>query len=300
MEVYVRPITHAHFNRKPIIYLSVNVLKVTDINTVQQTFTCEMVIRGWTSGMKGAKTWTDTTSLPPLDLLDAQWDDPAKARPMLLEEFDPRLTCRNQVGDVIRWRFDRKWTAGQTGGELELKWRIEGTFLERLEIAKFPRDVQLLQIQLSSPIPQYVVRANGEEAAGITAKLDEIARLEEKMLEGLGTNSELTTAEAARRAELIEWRRGDDRVQRVMRFAPCREVIDEAADFARKSGLSDATRALILSRASDVVQTDNFGGSGAWVLHPSVLASTHHRARPSRRSRKITVPQMMMNSPAPR
>ena len=36
-------------NTKPIIYLNINVLQLSEINTVAQQFSCEFVLRGWSS-----------------------------------------------------------------------------------------------------------------------------------------------------------------------------------------------------------------------------------------------------------
>jgi hypothetical protein len=61
-------------NTKPIIYLNINVLQLSEINTVAQQFSCEFVLRGWSSGLKGARAWVDPTLAAPTND-DPRWND---------------------------------------------------------------------------------------------------------------------------------------------------------------------------------------------------------------------------------
>ena len=144
-EVQPLPKENVRINRRPIIYLSVNVIKVPWINTVEQLFTCEFAVRGWTSGLKGARIWLADGVEPPGDQDDPRWsgegDHRELSRPLMLEEYDPRLTALNMVGACETWRFSSKWM-GAVGGEMEFKWRIGGTFIEAFEIERFPRGVR--------------------------------------------------------------------------------------------------------------------------------------------------------------
>lgn len=114
-------VTKLRINRRPIIYITANVISLPNISTVDQHFRCEFVLRGWSSGLKGARVWTDRTRPAPAHI-DAAWLDDSCSRPLLAGEYDPRLSVANLVGAAELWRFDAKWLDGP-GGEMEFKWR---------------------------------------------------------------------------------------------------------------------------------------------------------------------------------
>ena len=258
-------------NTKPIIYLNINVLQLSEINTVAQQFSCEFVLRGWSSGLKGARAWVDPTLAAPTDLDDPRWNDESYSRPLKLEEYDPRLAVSNLVGEAILWRFDKKWIDGMPNGEIEFKWRIKGVLYEPLEIENFPRDLQLLRVLVSTPIPAYVIRAEGSEAAEIRQRLDELATLEREENEAVALRM-LAPQKAARRRELRAWRKQENRVQRVLRFYPLSDVQAEGEELAAASGLDEGLRTRLEGRRN-IVQTDSFGMSSGWELLPTVVAA---------------------------
>jgi len=43
-------------NRKPIVYFHVDFINIPTIDTIAQVWSCAFTLRGWTSGLKGART----------------------------------------------------------------------------------------------------------------------------------------------------------------------------------------------------------------------------------------------------
>tara|TARA_B110001452_G_C15125650_1_gene392302 strand:- start:37 stop:762 length:726 start_codon:yes stop_codon:yes gene_type:complete len=178
-------------NRKPILYLSVNIINLPEIDTVAQSFSCELVIRGWTSGLAGANVWTHPTEPAPTllptrkDQQDPRWSDERFARPLREGEWDPRLRITNLV-ECTSWKMSAKWSS-ETAGEMEFKWSLTGRFLEQMEIAEFPRDVQRLTIKLTSATPQFVINgaidSGSHKLGGTPVALDAIPPLLDELSE---------------------------------------------------------------------------------------------------------------------
>ena len=215
------PAHRCRINKKPIVYFQVNFINVPSIDTVAQTWSCEFTLRGWTSGLKGARCWTHVDE-PPADMKSPLWLDDTYTRPLQLDDWEPRLRIANLiVADA--WKQNAKWMTSAKE-ELEFKWRVQGTFLEQLEIGAFPRDIQALQIKITSTTPQFVIdrEAKGGELDGkpvdeaaLVGLLDEAGRLERRAVEvDLNQPAPLSDAEMSRRATLLKWRSGDDRVRR--------------------------------------------------------------------------------------
>ena len=279
------PTHRCRINRKPIVYFQVNFVNLPVIDTVAQVWSCEFTLRGWTSGLKGARVWTsvDEPGRGAFEL-DPRWQDDAFTRPLDIGDWEPRLRISNMVS-TDKWNMNCKWLSGAKE-EMEFKWTIQGTFLEQLEIHAFPRDVQALQIKITSTTPQFVIRPDmpttatldgapvAEEA--ILARLDELSDLSHRSLEiDVNSTQPLTARERERLANLIAWRKDEDRIQRVLRLAPHYEVKEEDPLLWEKNGLSEADMAEIHGHLN-VVQTSNFGMSNVWSLSEHVRMRTYH------------------------
>ena len=230
----VVPVHRCRIDKKPIVYFQINFLNVPTIDTVAQTWTCEFTLRGWTSGLKGARCWIHDET-PPGDMRSPLWAKGTHARRLQLGDWEPRLRIANLV-ETTGWRQRCKWMTSAEE-EMEFKWTISGTFLEQLEIGAFPRDIQALQIKITSTTPQFVLDRDvkGAELDGqpvgsheLVGLLDELAILERRAVEvDLNRQSPLSGVETARRAALLDWRSHDDRVRRKIRLAPHYEVTAE-------------------------------------------------------------------------
>lgn len=276
------PAHRCRINKKPIVYFQVNFINVPSIDTVAQTWSCEFTLRGWTSGLKGARCWTHVDE-PPADFKSPLWLDDTYTRPLQLDDWEPRLRIANLIV-ADQWKQNAKWMTSAKE-ELEFKWRVQGTFLEQLEIGAFPRDIQALQIKITSTTPQFVIdrEAKGGELDGkpvdeaaLVGLLDELARLERRAVEvDLNQPAPLSDAEMSRRGTLLKWRSGDDRVRRKIRLAPHYEVTREDDALWEQNGLSDADKKDIHDHVS-VVQTANFGMSNVWTMCEHVRMRTYH------------------------
>jgi hypothetical protein len=166
---------------------------------------------------------------PQNDLNDERWQDERLTRRTMLEDWEPRLQISNLI-TTDKWTMKRKWMTSAEE-EMEFKWTITGTFLEQLEIHSFPRDMQVLQIKITSTKPQFIIRHElaGAELAGkvedserLPALLDELADLQQREL--AIDSDHLSAPEVSRKEALLAWRKHDVRVQRVLRLAPHYEV----------------------------------------------------------------------------
>jgi len=113
------------------------------------------------------------------------------------------------------------------------------------------------------------------------AKIDRISTLDRK---ALGLYTKLTDAEREELHDLVHWRANEDRVRRVLRFAPVVEVDDEESDHT--SGMTPATRAKV-RKQRNVIQLENFGMSSAWRPCRQMLAVAHHSASHESGSRSV-------------
>ena len=252
-------------NRKPIVYFHVNFINIPTIDTIAQVWSCGFTLRGWTSGLKGARTcvhrvlehvhaatalsgfWhpmpqssqthpdvhamagMSNEDCPQNDLSDKRWQDESLTRKTELEDWEPRLQISNLI-TTDKWTMKRKWMTS-ADEEMEFKWTITGTFLEQLEIHSFPRDMQVLQIKITSSIPQFIINqklagaelsGKVEDAERLPALLDELADLQQREL--AIDSDHLSAPEVSRKEALLAWRKHDARVQRVLRLAPHHEV----------------------------------------------------------------------------
>ena len=252
-------------NRKPIVYFHVNFINIPTIDTIAQVWSCGFTLRGWTSGLKGARTcvhrvlehvhaatalsgfWhpmpqssqthpdvhamagMSNEDCPQNDLSDKRWQDESLTRKTELEDWEPRLQISNLI-TTDKWTMKRKWMTS-ADEEMEFKWTITGTFLEQLEIHSFPRDMQVLQIKITSSIPQFIINqklagaelsGKVEDAERLPALLDELADLQQREL--AIDSDHLSAPEVSRKEALLAWRKHDARVQRVLRLAPHYEV----------------------------------------------------------------------------
>ena len=166
---------------------------------------------------------------PQNDLSDERWQDESLTRKTELEDWEPRLQISNLI-TTDKWTMKRKWMTSAEE-EMEFKWTITGTFLEQLEIHSFPRDMQVLQIKITSSIPQFIIihelagaelSGKVEDAERLPALLDELADLQQREL--AIDSDHLSAPEVSRKEALLAWRKHDARVQRVLRLAPHYEV----------------------------------------------------------------------------
>ena len=102
-----------------------------DRDNVGQTFVCEFVLRGRTLNAAQLKT--------------------VAGEPVSVDNWEPRIRILNMLESSI-WSMHASDCAD---GQLEFKWRICGTFGERMELESFPLDCQKLQLDISSAIPAH-------------------------------------------------------------------------------------------------------------------------------------------------
>lgn len=279
------PVQRCRVNRKPIVYFQIVFHNIPSVNTVEQTWSSEFTLRGWTSGLKGGRVWLSSNPAP-LDIDDGRWHDPELTRPMGLDDWEPRIRISNLVS-TESWMMSKKWVSDEKS-EMQFKWTIAGNFLEQLEIHDFPRDFQSLQLKITSPTPQFCLRPGGERNVmfdghavhdhHIPALLDELASLEQRMLaNAMDRRVRLSEAEGHRRTALLQWRRGDDRVQRILRLAPHFEVADDDPQVweGTHNGLTDHDRTSI-HKIRNVVRVEHFGMSNIWDLECHVRMHSSH------------------------
>ena len=121
----------AHLRGEIKVGFKINVLSISALDNVGQTFVCEFVLRGRTLNAAKLKT--------------------AAGEPVTVDNWEPRIRILNMLESSI-WGMH----ASDGGdGELEFKWRICGTFGERMELESFPFDCQKLQLDISSAIPAH-------------------------------------------------------------------------------------------------------------------------------------------------
>ena len=121
----------AHLSGEIKVGFKINMLSISALDNVSQTFVCEFVLRGRTLNAAKLKT--------------------AAGEPVTVDNWEPRIRILNMLESSI-WGMH----ASDGGdGELEFKWRICGTFGERMELQSFPLDCQKLQLDISSAIPAH-------------------------------------------------------------------------------------------------------------------------------------------------
>ena len=111
------------------LHFTINVVSISGIDTVQQFFNAEFVLRCTTRGARNARL--------------------VNGAPLTASSWEPRLKILNLL-DTYKWRMGRR---GVAGGELQYKYTIAGRFAEEFELRKFPMDVQMLSVIFSSAIP---------------------------------------------------------------------------------------------------------------------------------------------------
>ncbi|KAL4216777.1 hypothetical protein ACF0H5_024500 [Mactra antiquata] len=125
--------------KKKRIFVKVNFLKVTDIDTIKEVFHADIFVQvRWREptldNSKDAKTVTDFTKY-----------------------WNPKIIISNSAPNAST----KTWRALKMGknGEAFIteKWRIKGVFAENLELHDFPFDVQDLSIVVSSELTDDVV-----------------------------------------------------------------------------------------------------------------------------------------------
>eukprot|EP00930_Biecheleria_cincta_P070436 TRINITY_DN58073_c0_g1_i1.p1 TRINITY_DN58073_c0_g1~~TRINITY_DN58073_c0_g1_i1.p1 ORF type:complete len:432 (+),score=36.53 TRINITY_DN58073_c0_g1_i1:66-1298(+) len=118
--------------REPIkLQFVANVLSLHSVDTANQTFNVEVVIRARTVGVPNART--------------------RSGEPVTIDNWEPRIRLLNKV-DESKWEMSKK---PAPGGEIELKWTIAGSYSQRFELSDFPGDRQDLSLSISSAIPRY-------------------------------------------------------------------------------------------------------------------------------------------------
>ena len=109
--------------------VAINVLSISKVETVDQQFDAEFVLRCRTLNAK--------------DLLTVGHE------PVEPDNWEPRLRFLNLL-ETKKWSMHSKL---DDDGELTLKYTVAGTFSEKFELGAFPFDVQALSLVLSSSIP---------------------------------------------------------------------------------------------------------------------------------------------------
>lgn len=138
-----------------------NVLSVHEIDTANQTFRMELVIRSRTLGVPTAKTQSGD--------------------PVTIDNWEPRIRLLNLL-ESSKWNMSSKPGAN---GELEFKWTIAGTFSQTFDLSAFPVDRQDLSLSVSSAIPRYLLGpaapSDAHERRQILDRLDKITDLEAQL-----------------------------------------------------------------------------------------------------------------------
>ena len=120
--------------------VSLNVLSLFAIDTVEQRFSCEFVLRCRTLNASRLRT--------------------EAGEHVSHDNFEPRIRIVNLIA-VERWRM--RPSACKVEGELEFKYTIAGTLAEPFQLSLFPWDVQTLTITLSSAIPYQNLRFHARD-----------------------------------------------------------------------------------------------------------------------------------------
>mmetsp|Transcript_4128 Transcript_4128/g.7719 ORF Transcript_4128/g.7719 Transcript_4128/m.7719 type:complete len:402 (-) Transcript_4128:90-1295(-) len=112
--------------------VAVNVISLSEIDTVSQRFTSEVVIRAATTNLIRDKIRVQGTE-----------------EEVTPKNWEPRLRFLNLLSTTT-WERQEKMTGD---GELAFKYHVSGTFSEQMELFDFPFDAQDLTFTLSSAIP---------------------------------------------------------------------------------------------------------------------------------------------------
>mmetsp|Transcript_83645 Transcript_83645/g.194475 ORF Transcript_83645/g.194475 Transcript_83645/m.194475 type:complete len:409 (+) Transcript_83645:29-1255(+) len=196
------------------------VLNIHNLDTVQQTYEAEMVIKGRTRGAAVARTEHGETVTP--------------------DNWEPRVRLLNLIS-TAKWTYRAKLC---DDGELQVKYNIAGTFTERFELQAFPRDRQDLNLHISSAIPRFVLGDRAPSSANaqdeVFARLDRHVQLQDEL-------AALPAPSAARCSELREQLRQEDSwlqeqlaggvLKSVLSFrhAPGKQSVVHARNFAMSS-----------------------------------------------------------------
>ena len=124
--------TSSRLTKKVNMSVAVNIISLSEVDTVNQCFTCEMVIRAATTNIVRDGVRVKETG-----------------RAVTPGNWEPRLRFLNLLS-TTSWGRQEKMTEE---GELAFKYHVSGTFSEQMELFDFPFDVQDLSFILSSAIP---------------------------------------------------------------------------------------------------------------------------------------------------
>jgi hypothetical protein len=119
--------------------VAINVLNISGIDTVAQTFDCEFVLRCRTLNIQRDSIKTVT------------------GESVNSQNWEPRIRFMNLLS-TTKWNFNSTLAKN---GELHLKYTVAGTFAEAYELERFPFDRQGLTIAMSSSIPYEVETDQG-------------------------------------------------------------------------------------------------------------------------------------------
>lgn len=123
---------HSRLSGPLEIAVACNILSITNIDTPEQTFDCECVLRCTTLNARKLRTMRGE-----------------KVKP---SNFEPRLRFLN-LTQSNKWRMREKLL---DSGELSYKYTIAGTFKTQMDLQRFPFDKQRMSLVLSSAIPAQV------------------------------------------------------------------------------------------------------------------------------------------------
>ena len=152
--------------------VSLNVMSLFAIDTVEQRFSCEFALRCRTLNASMLLTETGKPLPTPVSCHCIQpphsssLRHPYSGERVTHSNFEPRIRITNLIA-VERWRM-RPSTGKLAEGELEFKYTIAGTLAEPFQLSLFPWDVQTLTITLSSAIPRQFLRFGARGEVGTT------------------------------------------------------------------------------------------------------------------------------------
>ena len=114
--------------------VAINVLSVSNVDTVGQSFRCEFVLRCRTLNIAADKVRVVGTG--------------AEVTP---DNWEPRVRFLNLL-ETITWGYHAK---KKSDGEIEMKFSVMGVFRTSFNLERFPFDTQELRLEMSSSTPAY-------------------------------------------------------------------------------------------------------------------------------------------------
>jgi len=124
--------------------VSCNIVSLSNINTADESFQAEIMLRAYTLNAKGLQV-----VIRGVGNYADRADRSGVCEKITVDNWEPRLSFNN-LTETTTWKMSVK---AEKDGELSFKYHIAGIFKEKLELQNFPFDIQPLSFVMSSSIP---------------------------------------------------------------------------------------------------------------------------------------------------